>query len=553
MRPSICLCPMKRILSSPLAALPLATALLASSAFAQDPVTIEIKSLAAQMKFDKSEVSVPPGSKVTVVFDNTDEMPHNLVFFSQPGVNANEAVMKMLEKPEQAVASGFVPAEKVLAASKLLNPHEKQTFTFTAPEKSGSYPFACTFPGHALSMVGNLRVMSSGSVFKELSFSVYNGAFEKLPDFTKLTPHRSGKVEGGLIHLNFDDYKNQYAMVFEGVLEAPANSDYTFYLASDDGGRVIVDGEKVLEHDGIHPASVREKKKKLSKGEHKVRVEYFQAAGGAELYVGWGGPFDVTALSKWTPPGYKRPQASKGDENVGMPIEVKDEVVIYRNFLTGVGNRGIAVGYPGGLSVAWSAESFSPVLMWRGAFMDAARHWRNRGGGAQPPAGYDVVRPIDVSLPFAVAADGKPQWSKHEFGAESEGYQWRGYRLDPKGAPTFRYGWNGAEIEEAFEAKGGAMDVKSGLVRRIKVSGKMPQNAYLRIANGTVTQDGEWFIVRNGMVDLGGGRRSENAVRVRVKGGRTDGTNVFVPVSAALEAEYGWVPVGLPGGNVPKL
>lgn len=544
---------MNRFVSTMLAGLPFAAALLSASAFAQDSVSIEIKSLAAQMKFDKAEVVVPPGAKVTVIFDNTDEMPHNLVFFSQPGVNAGDAVTKMLEKPDQAVARGFVPEEKVLAASKLLNPHEKQTFTFTAPEKGGLYPFACTFPGHALSMVGNLRVMAPGSVFKDLSYSVFNGAFEKLPDFTKLTPHRSGKVEGNLIHLNFDDYKNQYAMVFEGTLEAPVNAEYTFYLASDDGGRVSVDGERVVEHDGIHPASVKEKKKKLTKGEHKVRVEYFQAAGGADLYVGWSGPFDVTALSKWTPPGYRGRQAPKTDESVGMPIDVKDEVVIYRNFIAGVGNRGIAVGYPGGLNLAWSAESFSPVLLWRGAFIDAARHWRNRGGGAQPPAGYDVVRPVDVSLPFTVATDGKPAWAKLDFGAEVSGYQWKGYRLDSKGGPTFRYAWNGAEVEESFQTRGSAIDPKATLVRSVKISGKTPDRAFLRIASGSVTPDGDGFIVKNGTLDLGSGRKSENTFRVKSAGAQTDGANVYVPVAALVEVEYGWVPVGVPSGSLPKL
>jgi len=73
---------MNRFVSTMLAGLPFAAAILSASAFAQDSISIEIKSLAAQMKFDKAEVVVPPGAKVTVIFDNTDEMPHNLVFFS---------------------------------------------------------------------------------------------------------------------------------------------------------------------------------------------------------------------------------------------------------------------------------------------------------------------------------------------------------------------------------------------------------------------------------------------------------------------------------------
>ena len=40
-----------------------------------------------------------------------------------------------------------------------------------------------------------------------------------LPDFSKLTPHREGAIADGLIRLKFDDYKNQYGVVFTGSLE----------------------------------------------------------------------------------------------------------------------------------------------------------------------------------------------------------------------------------------------------------------------------------------------------------------------------------------------
>ncbi|WP_448633457.1 plastocyanin/azurin family copper-binding protein [Pedobacter panaciterrae] len=43
-------------------------------------------------------------------------------------------------------------------ATKLLNPEEKVTLQFTAPDKPGDYPFLCTFPGHWSIMNGVMKV-----------------------------------------------------------------------------------------------------------------------------------------------------------------------------------------------------------------------------------------------------------------------------------------------------------------------------------------------------------------------------------------------------------
>ena len=47
---------------------------------------------------------------------------------------------------------------RVLGASKLLEPGQKETFKITAPGKEGEYEYVCTFPGHWLIMFGKLVV-----------------------------------------------------------------------------------------------------------------------------------------------------------------------------------------------------------------------------------------------------------------------------------------------------------------------------------------------------------------------------------------------------------
>ena len=38
--------------------------------------------------------------------------------------------------------------DRIVAATKLLGPNERDTVTFTAPTTPGRYDFFCTFPGH---------------------------------------------------------------------------------------------------------------------------------------------------------------------------------------------------------------------------------------------------------------------------------------------------------------------------------------------------------------------------------------------------------------------
>ena len=139
-----------------------------------------------------------------------------------------------------------------------------------------------------------------------------------------------------------------------------------------------------------------------------------------------------------------------------MPLVVGQEPIVYRNFIAGAGNRGIAVGFPGNANIAWSAESMNLALVWRGAFIDAARHWNSRGGGHQPPLGYDVIQPLpEGTLPFALVAPGAREWPKRDDwkkvakGGRAGDYQWRGYELDSKRNPTFHYEWRGVKVAES--------------------------------------------------------------------------------------------------------
>src|SRR6478735_7044514 len=210
-----------------------ATFLAGAAALAADPQVFTIKTLNAQMRFDTTELTVSPGDDVKIVFVNTDDMPHNMVFF-QPGTDVVQASNKQMEKPEEALKRNWLPEDpRVWLHSKMLNPKEKEEIVFKAPEKPGIYPFVCSMPGHALVMQGRLNVFAPAPQLADLKFKLYLGDWKKLPDFAALQPHREGDVPDKLVELKLDDYKNQFGVVFTGKIKAPVAGDYTFAVASD--------------------------------------------------------------------------------------------------------------------------------------------------------------------------------------------------------------------------------------------------------------------------------------------------------------------------------
>ena len=51
---------------------------------------------------------------------------------------------------------------------------------------------------------------------------------------------------------------------------------YRFALTSDDGSRLMIDDQTVVDNDGVHPVSTQSGTIELGGGIHKIRVQYFQ-------------------------------------------------------------------------------------------------------------------------------------------------------------------------------------------------------------------------------------------------------------------------------------
>ncbi|MCH7990873.1 MAG: auracyanin family protein [Gemmatimonadetes bacterium] len=111
------------------------------------------------LRFDLPAFDVQAGSRLRLVFNNSGDMMHNLLVV-QPGSAdkvGERAIALGLDGPDQ----DYVPdLDEVLFHTAMLGPDTMEAIYFTVPDEPGEYTYVCSFPGHAFTMRGTMRVVS---------------------------------------------------------------------------------------------------------------------------------------------------------------------------------------------------------------------------------------------------------------------------------------------------------------------------------------------------------------------------------------------------------
>jgi alpha-L-fucosidase len=79
--------------------------------------------------------------------------------------------------------------------------------------------------------------------------------------------------------------KDRFAFSFEGYIRIAKDALCTFFTASDDGSKLFIDDNEVVNNDGEHGAVEATGKALLKKGIHKIKVLYFDGGGDNSLKV----------------------------------------------------------------------------------------------------------------------------------------------------------------------------------------------------------------------------------------------------------------------------
>jgi len=109
----------------------------------------------------------------------------------------------------------------------------------------------------------------------------YLGDWRALPDWNALAPV-DGRPAGG-VGLEESAQEEYVGLRFRGWMRVPEDAMWTFVLESDDGARLSVAGETVVDLDGLHAPAARSGALALAAGWHPIEIAWFNGTGGAVL------------------------------------------------------------------------------------------------------------------------------------------------------------------------------------------------------------------------------------------------------------------------------
>lgn len=80
---------------------------------------------------------------------------------------------------------------------------------------------------------------------------------------------------------------DHFSAIWEGTLPIEQAGRFDFFLTSDDGSRLFVDGNLIVDNWGNHAPVTKTGSAELTRGAHTVRVDYFDDIGTASIKLEW--------------------------------------------------------------------------------------------------------------------------------------------------------------------------------------------------------------------------------------------------------------------------
>ena len=123
--------------------------------------------------------------------------------------------------------------------------------------------------------------MSDENTSPGLICKVYEGRWQRLPDFSKLKPVAETTVDKVSLH-PAEKRKEHFGVSFSGLVKIPETGLYFLSLKSDDGSRIWIGNHLIVNNDGLGErravGGIR-----LAAGLHPLKIDFFQKGGEKSL------------------------------------------------------------------------------------------------------------------------------------------------------------------------------------------------------------------------------------------------------------------------------
>ncbi|MGK0189877.1 MAG: putative repeat protein (TIGR03806 family) [Verrucomicrobiales bacterium] len=121
-----------------------------------------------------------------------------------------------------------------------------------------------------------------------VAFEYFEGSWSTLPDFDSLVPVNTGIAS--TFDIGLRQREDSFAFRFRGRIRIDVTGFYTFYTNSDDGSRLLIDDNLVVDNDGIHTVLEVSGAVFLPEGLHDFELTMFDGTGDETLAVSYAGP-----------------------------------------------------------------------------------------------------------------------------------------------------------------------------------------------------------------------------------------------------------------------
>ena len=119
---------------------------------------------------------------------------------------------------------------------------------------------------------------------------------DRVPDHVRLESSLQNAASSQAYPGLDDRFKNDWGARFSGLIDVPETGNWTFYLTSDDGSELWIDGQSLVTNYGSHGMTERSQSAQLDTGKYDFKIEFFQGGGPHGLQLSWSGPNQSKSL-----------------------------------------------------------------------------------------------------------------------------------------------------------------------------------------------------------------------------------------------------------------
>ena len=323
---------------------------------------------------------------------------------------------------------------------------------------------------------------------KDLTYQLYvfDYPLRQLPGFDTLTPSKTGPID------SFDVVKattqdDRFAVRFSGKFIIPRSGDYLFHTLSDDGSKLYLNNQLVVDNDFNHGFKQESGLISLEAGEVDFIVDYFNNTWGKRLVIQYEGPEiqHQSLLSESPNKGRKEPASY-----LLQPLKEPEMVRCFMNHGEEKKTHVIAIGQPEQVHYSINLDKGSLLHFWRGDFGDVGNMWVGRGISQLLIPQALAVEGIDVPLAAILENENSPYPDQ-----VTSNFSLDRYEIDEAGYPTFYFKVGEALVSQQLTAGSNNEELE----RSIQVVAGSNENLYTLVGQGRFIT-----LMENGYYNVGG-------------------------------------------------